>query len=160
MNPLCHLLALSAYVPDAVLTNQDLAKVVDTNEEWIVTRTGIKQRHRLADDENASDLGLKAARKALADAGMEASELTHVIAATCTPDVLSPSVACIMAGQLGTGPVMAFDFGAACSGFIYGLSICRALLAQQPDAKILFVCTMNKLRSGKAHGECQAGKAG
>ena len=73
MNPLCHLLALSAYVPDAVLTNQDLAKVVDTNEEWIVTRTGIKQRHRLADDENASDLGLKAARKALADAGMEAS---------------------------------------------------------------------------------------
>ena len=67
MNPLCHLLALSAYVPDAVLTNQDLAKVVDTNEEWIVTRTGIKQRHRLADDENASDLGLKAARKALAD---------------------------------------------------------------------------------------------
>ena len=141
MNPLCHLLALSAYVPDAVLTNEDLAKVVDTNEEWIVTRTGIKQRHRLADDENASDLGLKAARKALADAGMEASELTHVIAATCTPDVLSPSVACIMAGQLGTGPVMAFDFGAACSGFIYGLSICRALLAQQPDAKILFVCT-------------------
>ena len=141
MNPLCHLLALSAYVPDAVLTNQDLAKVVDTNEEWIVTRTGIKQRHRLADDENASDLGLKAARKALADAGMEASELTHVIAATCTPDVLSPSVACIMAGQLGTGPVMAFDFGAACSGFIYGLSICRALLAQQPEAKILFVCT-------------------
>lgn len=141
MNPLCHLLALSAYVPDAVLTNEDLAKVVDTNEEWIVTRTGIKQRHRLADDENTSDLGLKAARKALADAGMEASELTHVIAATCTPDVLSPSVACIMAGQLGTGPVMAFDFGAACSGFIYGLSICRALLSQQPEAKILFVCT-------------------
>lgn len=141
MNPLCHLLALSAYVPDAVLTNEDLAKVVDTNEEWIVTRTGIKQRHKLADDENTSDLGLKAARKALAEAEMEASELTHVIAATCTPDVLSPSVACIIAGQLGTGPVMAFDFGAACSGFIYGLSICRALLAQQPDAKILFVCT-------------------
>ena len=141
MNPLCHLLALSAYVPDAVLTNEDLAKVVDTNEEWIVTRTGIKQRHKLTDDENTSDLGLKAARKALAEAEMEASELTHVIAATCTPDVLSPSVACIIAGQLGTGPVMAFDFGAACSGFIYGLSICRALLAQQPDAKILFVCT-------------------
>ena len=141
MNSLCHLLALSAHVPDAILTNEDLAKVVDTNEEWIVTRTGIKQRHRLADDENTSDLGLKAARKALADAGMEASELTHVIAATCTPDALSPSVACIMAGQLGTGPVMAFDFGAACSGFIYGLSICRALLAQQPEAKILFVCT-------------------
>lgn len=141
MNPLCHLLALSAYVPDAVLTNEDLTKVVDTNEEWIVTRTGIKQRHKLADDENASDLGLKASRKALAEAGIDASELTHVITATCTPDVLSPSVACIIAGQLGTGPVMAFDFGAACSGFIYGLSLCRSLLAHQPEARILFVCT-------------------
>ena len=71
MNPLCHLLALSAHVPDAVLTNEDLARVVDTNDEWIVSRTGIRQRHKLADDENASDLGLKAARKALADAGVE-----------------------------------------------------------------------------------------
>ncbi|WP_291439613.1 beta-ketoacyl-ACP synthase III [Desulfovibrio sp.] len=141
MNPLCHLLALSAHVPDAVLTNEDLVKVVDTNDEWIVSRTGIRQRHKLADDENASDLGLQAARKALADAGMEPAELTHVIAATCTPDVLSPSVACIIAGQLGAGPVMAFDFGAACSGFLYGLSICRSLLAHQPEAKILFVCT-------------------
>ena len=77
MNPLCHLLALSAYVPDTVLTNTDLAKVVDTNDEWIVTRTGIKQRHRLDDADNASDLGLKAARKALAEAGIEATELTH-----------------------------------------------------------------------------------
>ena len=141
MNPLCHLLALSAYVPNAVLTNEDLTKVVDTNEEWIVTRTGIKQRHKLADDENASDMGLNASRKALEEAGIHASELTHVITATCTPDVLSPSVACIIAGQLGAGSVMAFDFSAACSGFIYGLSLCRSLLAHQPDAKILFVCT-------------------
>ncbi|QCC86024.1 ketoacyl-ACP synthase III [Desulfovibrio desulfuricans] len=141
MNPLCHLLALSAYVPDTVLTNNDLAKVVDTNDEWIVTRTGIKQRHRLDDAENASDLGLRAARKALAEAGIEATELTHVVGATCTPDVLSPSVACIIAGQLGTQKVMAFDISAACSGFLYGLSICRALLAQDPAAKILFVCT-------------------
>jgi len=128
-------------VPDTVLTNTDLAKVVDTNDEWIVTRTGIKQRHRLDDADNASDLGLKAARKALAEAGIEATELTHVVGATCTPDVLSPSVACIIAGQLGTQKVMAFDISAACSGFLYGLSICRALLAQDPAAKILFVCT-------------------
>ena len=141
MNPLCHLLALSAYVPDTVLTNSDLAKVVDTNDEWIISRTGIKQRHRLDDAENASDLGLKAARKALVEAGMDAGELTHIVGATCTPDVLSPSVACIIAGQLGAGKVMAFDISAACSGFLYGLSICRALLAQDPDAKILFVCT-------------------
>lgn len=144
MNPLCHLLALSAYVPDTVLTNSDLAKVVDTNDEWIVSRTGIKQRHRLGDAENASDLGLKAARKALVEAGIDAGELTHIVGATCTPDVLSPSVACIIAGQLGAGKVMAFDISAACSGFLYGLSICRALLAQDPDAKILFVCTDRK----------------
>ena len=141
MNPSCHLLALSAYVPDTVLTNNDLAKVVDTNDEWIVTRTGIKQRHRLDDGDNASDLGLRAARKALADAGVDAKELTHVVGATCTPDVLSPSVACIIAGQLGAERVMAFDISAACSGFLYGLSICSALLAQNPQAKILFVCT-------------------
>ena len=141
MNPLCHLLALSAFVPDTVLTNDDLAKVVDTNDEWIVTRTGIKQRHRLADADNASDLGLRAARKALGEAGLDASELTHVITATCTPDVLSPSVACIIAGQLGAGHVMAFDISAACSGFLYGVSICRSLLTQDANAKILFVCT-------------------
>ena len=78
MNPLCHLLALSAYVPDTVLTNSDLAKVVDTNDEWIVSRTGIKQRHRLDDAQNASDLGLKAARKALVEAGMPGFEQTAI----------------------------------------------------------------------------------
>ena len=113
MNPSCHLLALSSYVPDTVLTNNDLSKVVDTNDEWIVSRTGIKQRHRLDDADNASDLGLRAARKALADAGVDATELTHVVGATCTPDVLSPSVACIIAGQIGASRVMAFDISAA-----------------------------------------------
>lgn len=141
MHPSCHLLSLSAYVPDTVLTNDDLAKVVDTNDEWIVSRTGIRQRHKLADADNASDLGLRAAREALREARLDAAALTHVITATCTPDALSPSVACIIAGQLGASGVMAFDFGAACSGFLYGLSLCRALLLQEPEAKILFVCT-------------------
>ena len=141
MTAICHLHALSAHAPDTVLTNDHLTKLVDTNEEWIVTRTGIKQRRKLADTENASDLGLVAARRALDEAGVAVDELTHIIAATCTPDMLSPSVACILAGKLGAGPVMAFDFSAACSGFLYGLSICRGMLAQSPDARILFVCT-------------------
>lgn len=141
MTAICHLHALSAHAPDTVLTNDHLTKLVDTNDEWIVTRTGIKQRRKLADTENASDLGLVAARRALDEAGVAVDELTHIIAATCTPDMLSPSVACILAGKLGAGPVMAFDFSAACSGFLYGLSICRGMLAQTPDARILFVCT-------------------
>ena len=141
MTATCHLHALSAYAPDTVLTNDDLANLVDTNDEWIVARTGIKQRRKLADTDNASDLGLVAARRALEDAGINAGYLTHIVAATCTPDLLSPSVACILAGKLGAGPVMAFDFSAACSGFLYGLSICRAMLCQAPEARILFVCT-------------------
>ncbi|WP_165067170.1 beta-ketoacyl-ACP synthase III [Desulfovibrio sp. ZJ200] len=141
MNPICHLHSLRAYVPPAVLTNEHLTRLVDTNDAWIVSRTGIRQRRRLADEENASDLGLKAAHQALAAAGVDAESLTHIIAATCTPDLLSPSVACILAGKLNAGPVMAFDFGAACSGFLYGLSICRALLCQDAQARILFVCT-------------------
>lgn len=141
MTAICHLHALSAHAPDTVLTNAHLTELVDTNDEWIVTRTGIRQRRKLADTDNASDLGLAAARRALDEAGMAVDELTHIIAATCTPDALSPSVACILAGKLGAGPVMAFDFSAACSGFLYGLSICQGMLAQSPDARILFVCT-------------------
>ena len=140
MNARCNLLSLSSHVPSQVLTNDDLAKMVDTSDEWITTRTGIKERRRLAATENASDLGYKAALKALDEAGMKAGELTHVIAATCTPDSLCPSVACIISGKLGAGAVMAFDVSAACSGFLYGLSLCRSILAQDPAARILFVC--------------------
>ena len=135
------MLSLRAHVPDTVVTNDDLSKIVDTNDQWIVSRTGIRQRHRLSPADNASSLGFRAAKEALVDAAVTPGELTHVIAATCTPDLLSPSVACLIAGQLGAGNVMAFDVGAACSGFLYGLSLCQALLLQNPEAKILFVCT-------------------
>lgn len=141
MNARCNLLSLSSHVPSQVLTNDDLAKMVDTSDEWIATRTGIRERRRLAPTENASDLGYKAAVKALDEAGLKASALTHIIVATCTPDTLCPSVACIISGKLGAGAVMAFDVSAACSGFLYGLSLCRSILAQDPAAKILFVCT-------------------
>lgn len=137
----CNIQSMGLFVPETVLTNDDLAKFVDTNNEWIVERTGIRQRHRLKESESASELGLKAGRAALSKAGIGPRELTHVIVATCTPDYLSPSVACIISGKLDTGPVMAFDIGAACTGFIYGLSICRSLLASNPDSTILFIST-------------------
>ncbi|MDR3358557.1 MAG: ketoacyl-ACP synthase III [Desulfovibrio sp.] len=140
MNAGCRLAGLRAHTPDTVVTNDDLEKLTDTNDSWIVSRTGIRERRKLADGENASDMGLVVARRALEEAGMEARELTHIITATCTQDALCPSVACILAGKLGAGPIMAFDFNAACSGFLYGLSLVRSLLSENREAKILLVC--------------------
>lgn len=141
MNTICHLHGLGVHVPQRLLTNDDLSRIVDTNDEWITTRTGIKQRHVLADGENASDAGVHAARQALEEAGITAADVTHVLVATCTPDQLCPSVACIVSGKLGCGPVMAMDFNAACSGFIYGLELTRVMLTAHSDATVLLICT-------------------
>ena len=81
------------------------------------------------------------ARKALENAGLDAARLTHILTATCTPDHLSPSLSCIIGGNIGAGPAMSFDFGSACSGFLYGLHLADALLCQDPASQILFVCT-------------------
>ena len=88
-----HIQGLGTYVPTKRITNVDLMSLVDTNDEWIVSRTGIKARHMLADDENGSDAGTEAALKALEDAGIAAEDITHVLTATCTPDYLCPSTA-------------------------------------------------------------------
>ena len=136
MKPNCYLHALSSHVPAEVLTNDDLSKLVETNDEWITTRTGIKRRHRLSGEENASDLGTHAARKALENAGLDAARLTHILTATCTPDHLSPSLSCIIGGNIGAGPAMSFDFGSACSGFLYGLHLADALLCQDPPRQL------------------------
>ena len=135
-----YLHSLAFHTPEKVVSNDDLSKIVDTNDEWIRTRTGIRNRHTAQAGENTSDLATKAALQALKNAGTDASELTHVIVATGTQDNLSPSVACIVASNIGAGHVMAFDFSAACSGFIYGLTICRSFLCADPKAKILLVC--------------------
>lgn len=140
MSTACLIHSFGAFVPENVVTNEDLTKIVETSDQWIVERTGIHKRRKIANTDNASDLGLRAARLALDEIDLPASDLTHIIVATCSPDYLTPSVACIIAGYLEAGPVMAFDLEAACAGFIYGLSICRSLLLSDPDAKILFVC--------------------
>lgn len=140
MKTSCHILGMGTYVPSRILTNADLTTFVETTDEWITSRTGISQRHVLAEGENTSDAGLAAARAALAEAGMQPDELTHVFAATCTPDKLCPSVACMVAGKLDCGQVMALDFNAACSGFLYGLSLARGILSAEPQAKVLLLC--------------------
>jgi 3-oxoacyl-[acyl-carrier-protein] synthase-3 len=110
-------------LPAKIVTNDDLAKRMDTSDEWIRTRTGIRQRHIAEPNQTASDLGAEASRQALASAGVAASEIDLIIVATATPDYIFPSTACIMQTKLGIKGCMAFDIQAVCSGFVYALAI-------------------------------------
>jgi 3-oxoacyl-[acyl-carrier-protein] synthase-3 len=112
-----------SYLPAQILTNDELAKRVDTSDEWIRTRTGIRQRHIAAPDEKTSDLALAAAREALAAANLAPTEVDLIVLATTTPDMVFPSTACILQDKLGTRNGPAFDVQAVCSGFVYGLSL-------------------------------------
>ncbi|MBY5164206.1 beta-ketoacyl-ACP synthase III [Salsipaludibacter albus] len=121
-------LGLGHYLPDEVVTNDDLSEVLDTSDEWIRTRTGIQQRHRLAPEDATSDLATRAARRALDDAGLEAGDIGQILVATTTPDYPISAVAPIVADNLGV-LVPALDVNAACSGFLYGLRTAAGLLA-------------------------------
>ncbi|MFQ5905741.1 MAG: beta-ketoacyl-ACP synthase III [bacterium] len=115
-------------LPEKVVTNLDLEKMVDTSDEWITERTGIKER-RVADEKTAaSDLGLLACRRAIENAGIDPKEIELVLVATSSPDMLFPSTGCVVQSQLGIGNVPALDVNAACSGFLYGLVVARGLL--------------------------------
>lgn len=111
-----------SYLPKKVLTNADLESMVDTTDEWIFARTGIRERHIVADDEYTSDLALHAARNAINAAGIQASDIDLIIVATTTPDKIFPSTACILQQKLGVGGCPAFDVQAVCSGFVYALA--------------------------------------
>lgn len=111
-----------SYLPEKVLTNRDLERMVDTSDEWIYTRTGIRQRHVAADNENASDLALAASRRAIEAAGIRPQDIGLIVLATTTPDMVFPSTACILQAKLGIRNSPAFDVQAVCSGFVYGLA--------------------------------------
>ncbi len=115
-------LGTGRYVPDKVLTNQDLERMVDTNDEWIRTRTGMSERRIAAPEQAASDLSLPAAEQALKNAGIRAEDLDLIIVATITPDMSFPSTACLLQEKLGAKKSAAYDLSAACTGFIYGLA--------------------------------------
>jgi len=121
-------LGCGAYLPAQVVTNDDLAKRVDTSDEWIRQRTGITQRHMAADGETTSDLGAAAARAALADAGLSADDLDLIVLATTTPDNTFPATAAQVQAKLGMTHGAAFDVQAVCAGFIYALSVADSLL--------------------------------
>jgi len=118
-----------SYVPERILTNEELAAKVDTSDEWIVTRTGIKERRIAADDEFTSHMASKAAIKALEQAGMKAEDIELIVVATITPDTPTPATACHVQQQLGAMKAVAFDISAACSGFLYAMKICKRLIS-------------------------------
>jgi 3-oxoacyl-[acyl-carrier-protein] synthase-3 len=111
-----------SYLPERIVTNRDLEKIVDTSDGWIVSRTGIRQRHYAADDQNASDLALFAAQRAMSAAGVGPADIDLIIVATSTPDMVFPSTACILQDKLGVKQAIAFDVQAVCAGFVYGLA--------------------------------------
>ncbi|MBT7854944.1 MAG: ketoacyl-ACP synthase III [Opitutae bacterium] len=119
---------IGSHLPEKVLTNQDLSKIVDTSDEWILSRTGIRQRHICSGEECTSDLATAAARKALDDAGLTTEDIDLLIVATITPDMPFPSTACIVQSKLGLGQIAAFDVEAACSGFLYTLDMASAMI--------------------------------
>ena len=122
---------VGAYLPERVITNDDLAKMVDTSDEWIRTRTGIQERHLAARDEACSDLAVQAARRAIRDAGLQPNDIDLLIMATVTPDRITPSCAVLVQSKLGLRPVPSFDINAACSGFLYAMEAARSLLQDE-----------------------------
>ncbi|WIV21453.1 beta-ketoacyl-ACP synthase III [Paenibacillus polygoni] len=116
------------YVPERILTNQDMEKMMDTNDEWIVSRTGIRERHIAAPEQATSDLAFEAAKAAAASAGIKHEDIELIIVATVTPDSAFPSTACILQDKLGAKGAAAFDLSAACSGFVYGLATATSMI--------------------------------
>ncbi|MEC9031687.1 MAG: beta-ketoacyl-ACP synthase III [Planctomycetota bacterium] len=124
----CRIAGTGRYVPEKVLTNTDLEKIVETSDEWIIKRTGIRERRIAAEDQSTSDLALEAARMALDRAGIAAEDLDAIILATLTPDTYCPAGACYVQNLLGATNACAFDLSAACTGFVYGITVGASLV--------------------------------
>jgi len=133
------IIGTGSYLPAKVLTNAELAVTVDTSDEWIQQRTGIRERHIAAEGESASDLALQASRRALEMAGIKPEQLDLIIVATTTPDMVFPSTACILQSKLGIKDMPAFDVQAVCSGFVYGLTIADQFMRSGQYEHILVV---------------------
>jgi len=136
-----------SFVPPKVLTNRDLEHMVETSDEWIRTRTGIQERHIAGNDVPSSDLAAEASRQAMAEAGISPLDIQLVIVGTVTPDRMFPSTACSLQEKLGTLNAAAFDLGAACCGFIYGLTVAKGLIGTSIADVVLVVGveTLSKL---------------
>ena len=145
-----------SYLPEKVLTNKDLEEMVETSDEWIRDRSGIKRRHIVADNEMTSDLALAAARPAIDAAGISADDIDLIIVATTTPDKVFPSSACILQRKLGLEKIPAFDIQAACSGFVYALDVANRFIRTGGAGNVLVIGaeTMTRLIDWTDRGTC------
>ena len=145
-----------SYLPEKVLTNDDLAKMVDTSDEWIAARTGIRERHVAAEGETTSDLGYRAALRALEAAGVAADEIDLIVVGTTTPDLIFPSTACLIQHKLGIAGCPAFDVNAACSGFIYALTIADKFIRSgaAKTALVIGAETLTRMLDWSDRGTC------
>lgn len=147
---------MGKYIPEKVLTNADLEKMVDTSDEWITTRTGIKERHIAAKDEATSDLAVNAAKQALKNAGLKATELDMIIVGTVTPDMPFPSTATFVQAKLGAKNAFCFDISAACAGFIYAITIAQQFIARGTckNALVIGAETLSRITDWSDRGTC------
>ena len=145
-----------SYIPQKQLTNEELTKIVETSDEWITTRTGIKVRHIAADDQTTAMLATEAAKKAIQQAGVSAEDIELIITATITPEMVFPSTACFVQDALGAKKAWAFDLSAACSGFVYGLSIAQNFVinGRYDNVLVIGVETLSKITDYKDRKSC------
>jgi 3-oxoacyl-[acyl-carrier-protein] synthase-3 len=144
------------YAPDKILTNFDLEKIVDTSDEWIITRTGIKERRVASDDQATSDLGIEAGRRALEDAGLKVNDIDVIIMATSTPDTIFPSTACWIQKGLGADHTPAFDISAGCTGFLYGMILAEGMILNGTVKRLLLIGgeLLTRITNYKDRGTC------
>ena len=135
---------IGKYVPEMIASNEDFAKIVDTSDEWITQRTGIKTRH-ITNGEPTYWIGAEAAKKAIADAGIDVSEIDLIICATVTPDFYTPSTACLIQREIGAIGSMAIDINCACTGFDYGLDMARRYLLSEDDVNTVLLVSAEEL---------------
>ncbi|MBU0952078.1 MAG: ketoacyl-ACP synthase III [Elusimicrobia bacterium] len=151
------IIGTGSFIPEKIITNADLEKMVDTTDEWITQRTGIKERHIVEPGVPTSDIAVEASKKAIKDAGIDPQEVDLIIVATATPDMFFPSTACVVQKKLGikSNPV-SFDIFAACSGFLYALGIAKNMLecGQYKTALVIGAETLSKVTNWKDRGTC------
>jgi len=152
-----YIAATGSYLPERVLHNRELEATLDTSDEWIFTRTGIRERRVAAPQEATSDLCLRAAERALAEAGVGSGDLDLILVTTVTPDTMCPSAACWLQAKLGASKAVAFDLAAACSGFLFGLKTCQAYFAAYPEIGTALLCSaevMTRTVDWEDRGSC------
>src|SRR5258707_2524670 len=133
------IIGTGSYVPEKILTNEDLSRIVDTSDDWITTRTGIKERRIAAKDENTSDMAAEAALKAIEQAKISPKDINLILVATATPDMLFPATACFVQKKIGAINAACLDISAACAGFIFGLEIGQQFITSHTYDTVLVI---------------------